>query len=52
MMDRLGGIGMVALLFVVGCVVAAWYKNSLIPAVIAVPGLIFVLVRLFRPGDA
>jgi len=47
MVDRLGGLGVLALVFVVGCVVAAVYKGSVFPAIVAIPGMIYLIVRLF-----
>ena len=47
MIDRLGGLGVLALVFVVGCVVAAVYKGSVFPAIVAIPGVIYLVVRLF-----
>ncbi len=52
MISRLGGLGSLALLFAAGCFVAALYGKSLFPALVGLPGAIFVLVRLFRTADA
>jgi len=52
MFARLGGFGTLALLFVVGCVVATVHQGTALPAILAVPGLIYVLFLLFRPANA
>ncbi len=52
MFDRLGGLGALALVFVVGCVVAAIVKGTVFPALVAIPGLVYVATRMFRAADA
>ncbi len=52
MINRLGGLGTLALLFAAGCFVAALYQKSLFPALLGLPGAVFVVVRFFRTADA
>jgi hypothetical protein len=52
MFNRLGGLGVLALMFVVGCVVVAVYRGSVFPAILAIPGVIYVAVRMFATSSA
>ncbi len=52
MFSRLGGLGTLALLFAAGCLVAAVVQKSLVPAFLAIPGTVFVVVRFLRTADA
>ena len=52
MLARLGGLGILALLFLVGCVGAAILQRSIVAWIVAVPAAIFVCTRLFRSSDS
>ncbi len=52
MLSRLGALGILALVFAAGCFVASLYQQSWLPAIVGIPGAIYVLVRLFRTADA
>jgi len=52
MFDRLGVPGVLAGLFLIGCVCAAAYKGSVVAIVAGIVAAIYLAIRLFRPADA
>lgn len=52
MLDRLGVLGLLAALVVVGCVFAAVFQKSLVAVIVAIAAAIYVAARIFRSGDA
>ena len=53
MLDRLGALGILALLVCVAGLLAAFFAaKATIPVIAAAVSGIFVLTRLFRAGDA